>query len=500
MGVGTYPLKHKANKNKTETILAMFEPYRDFAQDIAGVQWNHFFATGRFSKYIDNLHHIPSVLTERQKQTCRDQVVGILESFVSNRANDFKRIVFRSSLPQDIKLQLFYINKRHLWYHYGDIKMPLYIDGEGVKGEFVLIGSEARRLARKIFGHVLSKHRRPTYRNINLALDAKVARILPREENKATEFDYWLKISTLDKGHPTYIPLQTNYYFENVDGELKNFCFVNLKDDGNLDFCLVKDKNMLPYRPVTDEISLDWGLCVMFATEFGDLYGGNFFYQLKRYDEILTELARGRQKRKLNVSTRRYKVLRGKIRNYIKNEINRVLNLIAKQYRPAKIAVEKLHFRNQDLSKRMNRLLRQCGRSVIETKLQSLHEDFGIEIEYVNPAWTSRECSRCGYADEKNRRSRDRFVCQYKKCRTILHADVNGARVIRIRSSTPLANPYVSREAIFNVLRDKFQANVERYPYWSNPMVDKGRRYSPAGASPSGDAAKPKELCGNKTP
>ncbi|MBU4403371.1 MAG: transposase [Actinobacteria bacterium] len=493
-------MKHKANKNKTETIVAMFEPYRDFAQDIAGVQWNHFFATGRFSKYIDNLHHIPSMLTERQKQTCRDQVVGILESFVSNRANDFKRIVFRSSSPEDVKLQLFYINKRHLWYHYGDIKMPLFLDGERVKGEFVLIGSEVRNLARKIFARVLSRHRRPTYQGINLALDAKVASILPREENKATEFDYWLKISTLDKGHPTYIPLQTNYYFEDVDGELKNFCFVNLKDDGNMDFCLVKDKNRLPYRPMIDELSLDWGLCVMFATEFGDLYGRNFFDQLKRYDEILTELARGRQKRKLNTASKRYKALRGKIRDYIKNEINRVLNRIARQYRPARIVVEKLDFRNQELSKRMNRLLSRCGRSAIEAKLQTLSEDYGIEVEYINPAYTSQECSICGWTEENNRKSRDGFVCRNKNCSTMLHADVNGARVIRSRSSTPLANPYVSREAIFNALRDQFSANVERYPCWPNKTVDRERRNSPAGAGAPRGAAKSKELCGNNVP
>jgi putative transposase len=497
MGFRTYPLKHKANKGKIEKIRDMFEPYRDFAKEIAGVQWSHFFTCGHFSKYLDNLHHIPSLLTERQKQTCRDQVVGILESFISNRARDFKRIVSQSRLPQDIKLQLFYVNKRHLWYYYGDIKMPLYMDGERVKGKHVLIGDDVRKLSRKILGHVLSKHRKPSYRNINLALDAKVARILPKEENKATQFDYWLKISTLDRGHPTCIPLQTNYYFEGVDGGLKNFCFVNLAGDGKVDFCLVKDKNRLPYRPMIDELSLDWGLCVMFATDLGDLYGRNFFEVLKEKDKILTGLARQRQKRKLNTASKRYRTVRRKLKEYMKNEINRVLGRIVKTYRPAMVIVEKLDFRNPALSRKMNRLLSQCGRSAIEAKLLTLSEDFGIEVEYVNPAWTSRECSSCGYAEENSRRSRDRVVCQNKNCSTALHADVNGARVIRSRSSTPLANPYVSREAIFNALREKFQANVERYPYWPDKTVDRGRRYSPAGARPSGDVSKPKVLCGD---
>ena len=500
MACRTYPLKHEANKRKEEKVKEMFQPYRRFAEEVSKAEWNHFFVTGRFSKYLDNLHHIPSVLTERQKQTCRDQAVGILESFISNRANDFKRIVFRSSLPQDIKLQLFYINKHHLWCHYGDIKMPLFLDGERVKGEHVLIEDDVRKLARKVFKHVLSGHRRPTYRNINLALDAKVVGIAPKDEGKATRFDYWLKISTLDKGHPTYIPLQTNYYFEDVDGELKNFCFVNMKNNGNLDFCLVKDKNMLPYRPVTDEISLDWGLCVMFATEFGDLYGRNFFEVLKEKDEILTGLAKQRQKRKLNTASKRYNSIRRKLKEYMKNEINRVLNRIVNTYGPAKMVLEDLDFRNPDLSKKMNRLLSQCGRSVIETKLKTLSEECGIEIEHVNAAWTSCECSNCGWTEKKNRKSRDAFVCRNNNCPTALHADVNGARVIRSRSSTSLANPYVSREVIFNALQDQFSANVERYPCWPDNTVDKGRRYSPAGASVPRGIAKSKELCGNKIP
>ncbi|MCG2796120.1 MAG: transposase, partial [Actinomycetia bacterium] len=116
------------------------------------------------------------------------------------------------------------------------------------------------------------------------------------------------------------------------------------------------------------------------------------------------------------------------------------------------------------------------------------------------PAWTSCECSRCGWTENKNRKSRDRFVCRNNNCGTALHADVNGARVIRSRSSTSLASSFVSREAIFNALQDQFQASVERYPYWPDKTVERGRRNSPAGASTPRGVAKPKELCGNKKP
>ena len=89
--------------------------------------------------------------------------------------------------------------------------------------------------------------------------------------------------------------------------------------------------------------------------------------------------------------------------------------------------------RGGGLSRRMNRLLARTYRKVIKDKLTRLKEKFGITTVEVNAAYTSQECSKCGFVSKGNRKSQSKFSCTC--CGHKVNADVNAARnIIKSRS------------------------------------------------------------------
>jgi putative transposase len=123
----------------------------------------------------------------------------------------------------------------------------------------------------------------------------------------------------------------------------------------------------------------------------------------------------------------------------------------------------------------MNRLVTNAGRKVIEAKLTDLHERFGIEIDYINPAYSSQECSACSYVDAKNRAG-EKFACRW--CGRKLHADVNAPRNLRSRRSRPaVGSVKQAKAAVLRALVLGFQRrNAER---WGNPQGRRGTSRDP---------------------
>ena len=458
MLIRAYKHKHIVNKGKIQTIKQILIEYKKTAKDISNLQWELFFKDGKFNKN-QKIKQIPSKLSERYKQTCQYQVVSVLNSYISNRQRDFVETVYNSSLDEDTKTVLFVINKSKAWFSEKLQKATI----KNEKGKIIKeipIEKYHYKLARKILKQTFKQNRFPSFKYISMQLDQKVAIIEKRKEEKAKEFDYWIKLSTLEKGKPIYLPVRKNTYFEEKEGKHLNFVQINEKKD-DIEIVFLKD---LPketnYIPQTEKISIDIGLKALFAVNTGHLYGKQFYKFLKYYDKIITELQANLQKQGIKPSeSKRYRELNRKLREYIKNEINRLLNRIFKIYQPKEIVVENLNFQNSSLSPQLNRLLNRFGMRLIKQKLNDFEERFGINITYVNPAYTSQTCSSCRYVDKRNRKTQEKFECLM--CGKKINADINASRNIGVRSSNPMK--YKRKRTVLRMLVRAYLSDAKHY-------------------------------------
>ncbi len=458
-------LAHAMNPCKERQVMDLLRAWRRGAGSLGREQWRLFFEAGAFNKMHRSEREAALakvVGAANRLQMVRYQVVGILDSYMTNRQNEFSRIVERSSLPRATKHQLHFVNRWMAWFGREPLTMK---DGTEIPGA-------VRTLGRHIMRHVLSRHRKPDFSRINMVVDQRAAAVRAAEE--ASSFPLWLRLSTMERGRPIEIPLKVHAYFDVRPGTRKKTVQVNERD-GRLYVGIVTDMaaaceaQKQAYHPRCEEIGLDWGLRTLFGTDQGDLLGQGFLRQLRVYDARISRLAAYRQKHGLRTRSPRYDREVQRMRGFLRTEIGRVFNRLVKVQRPARIVVEKLHFRNPSLSRRMNRLVTNAGRRIVEEKLDDLHEQYGIEVEYVNPAYSSQECSACSYVDEKNRTG-ERFSCRW--CGRTLHADVNASRNLRTRRSRPAVGSVTqTKAAVLRALVLEFQRqNMKR---WGNP---KGRR------------------------
>jgi putative transposase len=196
-------------------------------------------------------------------------VYGVLEGYIANLQNQFAHIVWRSSLTREDKLILFALDSVKGWLKYEKDTITIYDDKKPreVKLE--------ERHEWKIFKHLLGKNRRPRLKLICMHLNSKVAKLQARKANGAKSFDYWLKVSTLDKRKPVFIPLKRNSYAESLYGKFKDFYQI-VGGEEKISVKVVEELNKKPYILETDAIAVSLGLRALFALNGGELVGSSF--------------------------------------------------------------------------------------------------------------------------------------------------------------------------------------------------------------------------------
>jgi putative transposase len=286
-------------------------------------------------------------------------------------------------------------------------------------------------------------------------LDAKVASV----QKSRNSFDYWIKLATLDKGHPILLPLKSYDYFENKKGPLKKLVQVIIKS-GQIEYGLIKDVEFKT-KPFIEGmvIGIDTGLVVPLSTSSGHQYGLGLYGRLKAIDLQIVNLTKMRMKNGYYRKSARLDSLYNKARSLIKNEIGRISNRFLENEKPEEVVLENNKNITQELksfSGRMRRIIKNTGLTGLRDRLIEKSKQIGTKSFLINQAYTSQECPVCHEIDKRNRKSQKDFKCI--KCGYSRNADYVGAVNIRNRRSIPSINIYTPFRRVRGLLEDYYSS------------------------------------------
>jgi putative transposase len=449
--IRSYPLRHSANEGKLAQVRALLAPWRQALTAMSRRLYRMMLDGQPLDKFMQTKASDLSFTTPllaRHVKSVYNQTFAAVKSWQNTLQVAVRETIRGSSLDGETKELLYRANAYRAWFckelvlprsvntktgeiRYGQIKGKTWAPAAGVS-----VPAELLRLLRHMARHWIKRRVRfPNLSRVNsMDLNGTIAQI--EKPGKDGAHDFWVRITTLNSGKPVRIPLSAHKYFTKAPGELSGFVQVTVKRDNTVQFTLQKKSEPAKRREDNGNwLGLDFGMTVLFATSDGRLFGQGAMPHLRELDRQVTELGKALQRQGIPRKTnKRYQKFQQRIREYIKNEVNRILNRIATED-IAGLVVENLDFRGGGMSKKLNRLITRFGRKAIKDKLRSLTEDKGLAVDEVNAAYSSQECSGCGFVHRKNRSTstRTKFLCRF--CGRKSHADVNGSRTLVPRRS-----------------------------------------------------------------
>lgn len=423
--IKSYAHKIDANTKKCRYIENdLYPEWKRVAKKLVNKHMRYYYEHSVLLTNLDDFIYkdVETSLTERYKKCINRQVVGMLKSKISNAKNKFIDVVRRSTLPEKTKKSLYTVCDSNLFF--------LKEDKRDRKNK---ISSEDIKLGRKIYKMFFGKI--PSCKNINMILQSMVVEIQD-PLNTNNDFKYMLRLSKGNKnkrGEFLYLPIVKNNYSDKFEGKLSTSCSLNFKEGKLKEVVFSKEFEEKETELNDMTISFDIGLNILIAMDNGDCYGKYYMRKIKNFDKQLIEVQNKLKAKygkyvKLNKYPEYYKLVK-KIRDFSKNEINRLINKIYCKYRPKNIIIEDLNFKGSSLSKKMNRLLHKFGLGLIKAKLMQLSIEYKVNIITTDAAYSSQVCSKCGYIDSENRKTQSKFIC--KCCGHRINADVNGSRVVK---------------------------------------------------------------------
>jgi IS605 OrfB family transposase len=286
----------------------------------------------------------------------------------------------------------------------------------------------------------------PLLRNICLQANANVVVIEPSE---TPTFDFWLRISTLEAGKPIRVPLTLYGRAKETIAEFPKLCTgvtLNRREGQWYATFVVERRGSKPKSKAV--IGVDIGMANIVSTSEGHHYG-QISPELRRRVERST--AKRRRKQKLNACLKRkglptVDLADHRAEAFARSEIGQALNQMISDLPPGTaVAVERLTVKDMRLkSRQMNRALRASQLGYVRDKLKFKLDERGVRYRSVQPAYSSQECSQCGFTLSMNRRSQAEFECLW--CGHSANADENAAANLAKRFGDEALNTLPFRE------------------------------------------------------
>jgi len=260
------------------------------------------------------------------------------------------------------------------------------------------------------------------------------------------------RVSLLTLSGRILVPMVMGKYQQERFTNAKGQCDLVRRKDGKWFLLVTVDLPDGTKPPTTDFIGVDLGVANLATDSDGQRYSGDAVeavrsrqYTLRASLQRAASDKKRRGMRPKNIR-RKLKRLSGKERRFRANENHRIAkSLVAKAKGTGRgLALEELkgirnrtRFRKAQRAKMGGWAFAQL-RAFVEYKARLA----GVEVVYINPAYTSQTCAVCGHVSKANRPSQTEFRCV--ACGHADHADVNAARNIRCLARASVNTPKVS--------------------------------------------------------
>ena len=323
--------------------------------------------------------------------------------------------------------------------------------------------------------------------------------VVKLEASQDSTYDYWLSISTLEKGHPIAVPVKLAPYHKAALTDPKTGQPRKLNSSVQLNKCagvwwltLSYDAEQRMHTPAeAPVVGIDVGIANFVTTSTGKHYG-SFHKDLRARHK--RDRAKRRRKAKLRACLKKKGVKKlpstssrtgQKLIRHVKHEINHAVNqcFTDPEHEDVQFAYEQLSVASMRFkAKAQNAYLRASHLGHIPRQILWNSQKRGVQATPVISAYSSQECSVCHYTDRTNRPEQRTFRCQV--CGFEAHADHNAAINLSRRVGDTQLRACRDRIAIKAVLMQRHEAWKQQQVMGNhNPVKHRKRGKSSAAAS-----------------